>query len=58
MRVIVFGSFTRGEAGRDRDVDLVVIRPTDISEDDDKWAEDQRVAAVTVVRSRPVRTTW
>lgn len=37
--VIVFGSFARGQAGRDSDVDIVVVRPTEIDEDDDGWAE-------------------
>ncbi len=38
LSVIVFGSFARGEAGPDSDVDLVVVRPTRIDEDDDEWA--------------------
>lgn len=37
--VIVFGSFARGEAGRDSDVDILVVRPTEVDEDDDAWAE-------------------
>jgi predicted nucleotidyltransferase len=36
--VIVFGSFARGEAGIDSDIDVVVIRPNSIDEDDDDWA--------------------
>src|SRR6056297_1113068 len=36
--VIVFGSFARGEAGVDSDVDVVVIRPDSIAENDDDWA--------------------
>jgi hypothetical protein len=36
--VIVFGSFARGQAGRDSDVDVVVVRPDEISEDDEYWA--------------------
>ena len=36
--VIVFGSFARGEAGRESDVDVVVIRPDEISEDDEDWS--------------------
>ena len=54
MSVIVFGSLARGEAGRDRYVDLVVIRPTDISEDDDKWAEALEAGRCGV--ARPPRT--
>jgi len=36
--VIVFGSFARGEAGIDSDIDVVVVRPDSIGEDDDEWA--------------------
>ncbi len=39
LSVIVFGSFARGEAGPDSDVDIVVVRPAGIHEDDDAWAE-------------------
>jgi predicted nucleotidyltransferase len=35
--VIVFGSFARGEADVDSDIDLVVIRPDSIDEDDENW---------------------
>ena len=35
--VIVFGSFARGAAGRESDVDVVVVRPDKISEDDEDW---------------------
>lgn len=37
--VIVFGSLARREAGPDSDIDLVVVRPTDIDEDNEAWAE-------------------
>lgn len=36
--VIVFGSFARGEAGADSDIDVVVVRPDSIDEEDDEWA--------------------
>jgi hypothetical protein len=39
VSAIVFGSFARREAGRDSDIDVVVVRPADIDEDDDAWAE-------------------
>lgn len=39
VSVIVFGSFARREAGPDSDVDVVVVRPIDIDEDDQAWAE-------------------
>lgn len=38
VEVIVFGSFARREATADSDVDVVVVRPDDIEEDDDAWA--------------------
>lgn len=37
--VIVFGSFARREADADSDIDVVVVRPTGIDEDDDRWVE-------------------
>lgn len=37
--VIVFGSFARKEAGVDSDIDVVVVRPVEIDEDDDAWAD-------------------
>lgn len=37
--VIVFGSFARGEADADSDLDLVIVRPGDIDGDDSAWAE-------------------
>ena len=36
--VIVFGSFARCAAGRESDVDVVVVRPDEISEDDENWS--------------------
>jgi hypothetical protein len=36
--VIVFGSFARGGAGRDSDLDVVFVRPDGVGEDDDRWA--------------------
>ncbi len=38
VSMVVFGSFARGEAGADSDVDVVVIRPHRVSDDDDSWA--------------------
>jgi predicted nucleotidyltransferase len=37
--VIVFGSLARREAVQDSDIDVVVVRPSDVEEDDDAWAE-------------------
>jgi predicted nucleotidyltransferase len=38
VSVIVFGSFARGDAGRDSDLDVVFVRPGDVDEDDERWA--------------------
>lgn len=37
VSVIVFGSFARREADVESDIDVVVIRPTEVDEDDDEW---------------------
>ena len=37
--VIVFGSFARGEAGPESDVDVVFVRPEGVDEDDARWAD-------------------
>ncbi len=37
ISLILFGSFARGEAGPDSDLDLVVVRPASVGEDDDEW---------------------
>jgi hypothetical protein len=39
ISVIVFGSFARRHAEADSDIDVVVVRPAEIHEDDDGWAE-------------------
>ena len=38
VSVIVFGSFARREAVVDSDIDVVVVRPTEVDEDDDAWS--------------------
>src|SRR5258708_1924350 len=35
--VVVFGSFARGDADRDSDIDVLIIRSASVSEDDDAW---------------------
>lgn len=37
--VIVFGSFARGDAGTESDVDAVFVRPEGVGEDDARWAD-------------------
>lgn len=36
--VIVFGSLARGEADRWSDIDIVVVRPDDVDDDDEEWS--------------------
>lgn len=38
VSVIVFGSLARGEADALSDVDVVLVRPADVDEDDEPWA--------------------
>lgn len=38
VSVIVFGSFARREADADSDIDVAVVRPTAVDEDDDAWS--------------------
>jgi predicted nucleotidyltransferase len=38
VSVIVFGSFARREAEADSDIDVVVVRPAEVGEDDDTWS--------------------
>ena len=52
VSVIVFGSVARGEADDQSDVDVVVIRPDDVDEDDERWSESvdhwrRRAASIT-----------
>jgi DNA-binding transcriptional ArsR family regulator len=53
--VIVFGSFARGEAGTDSDLDAVFVRPDAVGPDDDEWAssvEQWRTAVTTLTGNR------
>ena len=38
VSVIVFGSFARGEADAESDIDVVLVRPRHVSEEDDQWS--------------------
>jgi predicted nucleotidyltransferase len=38
VSVVVFGSFARREADAESDIDLLVVRPGDVDEDEEKWA--------------------
>jgi predicted nucleotidyltransferase len=37
VSVIVFGSFARQEADATSDIDVVIVRPVEVDEDDDAW---------------------
>jgi predicted nucleotidyltransferase len=37
--VIVFGSFARGEADGASDIDVVLVRPADVDDEEDGWGE-------------------
>ena len=39
VSVIVFGSFARGDDDRGSDIDVVVVRPTEVDADDDRWID-------------------
>ena len=39
VSVIVFGSFARGEADVDSDIDTVLVRPAGVDESDELWSE-------------------
>ena len=52
VSVIVFGSFARREADKHSDIDVVMVRPDDIDEEDDNWSDGveqwrERVRAFT-----------
>ena len=38
MSVVVFGSFARREADAESDIDVLVVRPAEVDEDDETWA--------------------
>ena len=56
VSVIVFGSFARGEATRESDIDVVVVRPSDVDEDDERWTKSIQEwrATVSAVAGNPV----
>lgn len=39
VSVIVFGSFARGEADAESDIDVVLARPVGVDESDERWAD-------------------
>lgn len=52
LSVMVFGSLARGEADGKSDVDVIVIRPDHVNEDDERWSDSvddwrRRAASIT-----------
>lgn len=52
VSVIAFGSFARGDADSESDIDLLVVRDDQVGEDDERWSETldawrQQVRTVT-----------
>ncbi len=56
LSVIVFGSFARGEADVESDIDTVFVRPADIDEFDDVWSAsvEQWQSQIRRVSGNPV----
>lgn len=52
VSVVVFGSFARREADAESDIDVVVVRPHDVDEDDEQW-----VASIDQLRTSGRRLT-
>lgn len=48
---VLFGSLARGDAGLDSDVDVLVVRPSDLDPDDDAWGRALHAFAGRVERS-------
>lgn len=56
VSVIAFGSFARGDSEIDSDIDVIIVRPTGIDADNDRWTQTierwrtsvSRVAGTTV----------
>jgi predicted nucleotidyltransferase len=45
VSVVVFGSFARREADAESDIDILVVRPHEVGEDDEQWAESMEQLA-------------
>ena len=56
VSVIVFGSFARGAAHADSDIDVVVVRPEAVEEDDDgwRWAIEEWHSKAELLTGNPV----
>ncbi len=56
LSVIVFGSFARGEAVADSDIDTALVRPPEIPDSDERWATtvEEWSARVSRLTGNPV----
>jgi predicted nucleotidyltransferase len=50
LAALCFGSFARGEGDEDSDVDLLLVRPSDVAELDDTWDRQQQALSDLVQR--------
>ena len=50
VHLSVFGSAARGDGGLDSDVDIFLVRPGDVGEDDEEWRERVEALADSVFR--------
>jgi hypothetical protein len=53
--IVVFGSFARREAAADSDIDVVVVRPPEVDEEDESWTagvEDWRLSVGRLTGNR------
>jgi predicted nucleotidyltransferase len=53
--MILFGSFARGDADAHSDIDVIVVRPGHVPDDDEAWArslDDWRITARRIVGNR------
>ena len=51
VTALCFGSFARGEGDEDSDVDLLLVRPSDVAELDDTWDRQQQALRDLVQRA-------
>lgn len=56
VSLIVFGSFARGDSEPDSDIDVIIVRPSGIDTDDDRWTQtvERWRATVSRVAGNPV----
>ncbi len=57
VSVIVFGSFARGEADAESDIDTVFVQPVGVDETDDAWSDsvEQRRSQIHRVSGNPLK---